>query len=93
MDQATQLRRDFYQRHFGNEFEDYYLGHRSRSLLQKLGRLIRRPDDKGAIIVVDGRVKRWKNRTMDKFLQMLSPYEIKRTELSSATEQIQSFFD
>jgi ATP-dependent DNA helicase DinG len=47
MDLVINKRRQFFDSHIGNEFNDYYLAHRSRGLHQKLGRLIRRESDRG----------------------------------------------
>ena len=90
-DIAIQKRRDFFQRSFGNEFTDYFLAHRSRSLLQKLGRLLRREQDIGGAIIVDCRVKRWKRTTMDQFNRLMGPYEIQRAPLETACHEIYRF--
>ncbi|MCT4641674.1 MAG: exonuclease domain-containing protein [Bacteriovoracaceae bacterium] len=84
-------RRDFYERQFGNEFNDYFLASRTRSLHQKLGRLIRRQSDKGAIIITDCRIKRWKGRTIDSFKNLMRPYSLEIESLEDACEKASSF--
>lgn len=93
MDYVIQKRRDFYDSHLGNEFTDYYLSHRTRSLHQKLGRLLRKEDDYGGVIIVDSRVKSWKGRTMSTLLKLMEPYELQRASLKEACKGIQSFID
>jgi len=56
-DLVIQKRRDFFEKKFGHEFTDYFLAHRTRSLHQKLGRLLRTNQDVGTAIVVDSRIK------------------------------------
>src|SRR5690606_8481633 len=77
----------------GNAFTDYYLAHRTRSLHQKLGRLLRTENDFGGVIVVDSRVKGWKGRTMQTLLKLMEPYKIRRTSLKEACESIKEFVD
>jgi ATP-dependent DNA helicase DinG len=84
-------RRNFYDSHLGNEFTDYYLSHRARALHQKLGRLLRTESDHGGILVVDGRIKKWKGRTLDQFIKLMKPYSIHRIPLKDACEQIGDF--
>ena len=72
------INKDFYEKNFGNEFNDYYLSHRTRSLHQKLGRLLRTEKDVGGVIIVDSRVKRWKGKTMQKVMSLMEPYKIER---------------
>ena len=81
MDQVINDRRDYYEQHIGNEFTDYYLSHRTRSLHQKIGRLIRRESDFGGVIVVDSRIKKWKGKTLEKLHRLMEPYEINRGPL------------
>lgn len=88
---VTNKRRDFYEQALGNEFLDYYLSHRTRALHQKLGRLLRTENDFGGIIIVDSRIKKWKGRTMQKVLELMSPYQIKRASLSEAEKGVLSF--
>lgn len=83
-DQVVQMRRDFYEKSFGNEFADYFMAHRARSLLQKLGRLIRTESDSGVVIVTDSRLAKWKGRTVGKFLELLDPYEPEVIKLEEA---------
>lgn len=84
-------RQDFYESGLGNAFTDYYLAHRTRSLHQKLGRLLRTENDFGGVIVVDQRVKSWKGRTMQTLLKLMEPYKIRRTSLKEACESIKDF--
>ena len=86
-----QKRRDFYDSNFGNEFNDYFLAHRTRSLHQKLGRLIRRESDRGCIIITDSRLAKWKGRTLDTFKSMMKPYSINFTSLNDACEKTRDF--
>ena len=60
MDLVINDRREFFDKNIGNEFSDYYLANRTRALHQKLGRLLRRDNDFGGVIITDGRAKRWK---------------------------------
>jgi ATP-dependent DNA helicase DinG len=91
MDLVIQDRRDFYESNLGNEFTDYYLAHRTRSLHQKLGRLLRTESDIGGVIVVDSRIRKWKGRTMEKLLKLMEPYKIERTDLDKACDGIRDF--
>ncbi|PIK16201.1 helicase C-terminal domain-containing protein [Halobacteriovorax sp. JY17] len=91
MDLVIQDRRDFYESNIGNEFTDYYLSHRTRSLHQKLGRLLRTESDIGGVIVVDSRIRSWKGRTMQQLLKLMEPYQIERTSLDAACEQVKDF--
>jgi ATP-dependent DNA helicase DinG len=84
-------RRQFYERSFGNEFNDYFLANRTRSLHQKLGRLIRTENDKGGIIIVDSRTAKWKKRTLDKFKELMHPYDIDFKNLSNACQEVETF--
>jgi ATP-dependent DNA helicase DinG len=90
-DYVIQKRRDFYQREFGNEFNDYFLGSRARSLHQKLGRLLRTVDDFGAVIITDSRLKRWKKSTLGVFRGLMEPYQLEFTDLEAACEKSQDF--
>ncbi len=91
MDLVINERRDFYESHLGNEFTDYYLAHRTRSLHQKLGRLLRTEKDYGGIIIVDNRVKSWKGKTMEKMVKLMEPYSLERAPLKEACEEIEKF--
>lgn len=91
-DLVIQKRRDFFEFKFGNEFNDYFLAHRTRSLHQKFGRLLRSEKDHGAILLVDNRVKKWKGNTLKNFQKLMEPYQIKSTGLHEACEQISSYF-
>ncbi|MBC75349.1 MAG: hypothetical protein CME64_04970 [Halobacteriovoraceae bacterium] len=92
-DMVIDSRRDFYARSFGNEFVDYFLAHRCRSLHQKLGRLIRRENDSGAIILTDPRIKRWKGQTLKTFREMMNPYELEFLDLEDACDKAQEFIE
>lgn len=91
MDLVINERRDFYESHLGNEFTDYYLAHRTRSLHQKLGRLLRTEKDYGGVIIVDSRVKSWKGKTMEKLVKLMEPYNLERTTVDNACKQIEEF--
>ena len=91
MDHVIQERRTFYERSIGNEFTDYYLSHRTRALHQKLGRLLRRETDYGAVIITDSRIKNWKGKTMGKVFQLLNPYQPIRTGLDDAIKGTREF--
>lgn len=84
MDYVIQKRRDFYEANLGNEFTDYYLSHRTRSLHQKLGRLLRTETDYGAVIVADSRVRSWKGRSMQTLMKLMEPYQLKRVSFDEA---------
>jgi ATP-dependent DNA helicase DinG len=90
-DLVIQKSRDFYDANFGKEFIDYFLAHRTRSLHQKLGRLIRRDSDRGCIIITDSRLAKWKGRTLDSFKSMMKPYAINFTTLDDACEKTRDF--
>lgn len=91
MDLVVNARRDFFESHLGNEFTDYYLAHRTRSLHQKLGRLLRTERDYGGVIIVDNRVKGWKGRTMEKMVKLMEPYSLLRAPLDEACADIEEF--
>lgn len=91
-DLVIQKRRDFFEFKFGNEFNDYFLAHRTRSLHQKFGRLLRSESDHGAILLVDNRVKKWKGHTLRTFQKLMEPYEIISVPLKDACEQIAEYF-
>lgn len=93
MDLVIEARREFFQKKFGNEFQDYFMMTRVRLLLQKLGRLVRTSSDKGVILVTDSRVGKWKNETWKQFQEMLTPYQItkiKAGEISKVLESLKS---
>ena len=92
-DLVVDSRRDFYARSFGNEFVDYFLAHRCRSLHQKLGRLIRRENDSGAVIITDPRIKNWKGQTVKTFQDMMKPYRLEFTDLEKACEGARDFIE
>ncbi len=89
---VIQKRRDFFEFKFGNEFNDYFLAHRTRSLHQKFGRLLRSESDHGAILLVDNRVKRWKGPTLRTFQKLMEPYQIVSVPLKEACEEIAKYF-
>jgi ATP-dependent DNA helicase DinG len=91
-DLVIQKRRDFFEFKFGNEFNDYFLAHRTRSLHQKFGRLLRSEADHGAILLVDNRIKRWKGGTLRTFQKLMEPYQIISVPLPEATKQIAEYF-
>lgn len=91
-DQVIQKRRDFFEFKFGNEFNDYFLAHRTRSLHQKFGRLLRSEKDHGAILLVDNRVKKWKGGTLRTFQKLMEPYQIISVNLADACKEIGDYF-
>jgi len=91
MDLVINERRNFYEANIGNEFTDYYLSHRARSLHQKLGRLLRTEDDRGGILIVDSRIKKWKGRTYEKFNHLMRPYNLLRAPITQAVAEIEAF--
>jgi len=91
LDLVINERRNFFDSHIGNEFTDYYLSHRTRSLHQKLGRLIRTESDSGGVIIVDSRIKQWKGKTMEKLIKLMEPYHLERSELEKAVLEIENF--
>lgn len=91
MDLVINDRREFYESNIGNEFTDYYLSHRTRSLHQKLGRLLRTEKDYGGVIIVDSRTRNWKGKTMEKVLKLMEPYKLVRTSLDSACKGVEEF--
>lgn len=91
MEQVIRFRREFYDSNIGNEFDDYYLAHRTRSLHQKLGRLLRTENDSGSVVIVDNRVKKWKNNTMLKLVKQMEPYRIFRVPFSQALRESEHF--
>lgn len=91
MDLVINERRDFFEANLGNEFTDYYLSHRTRSLHQKLGRLLRTEQDYGGVIIVDSRVKAWKGKTMEKLVKLMEPYALERAPMAEACEEIEKF--
>lgn len=90
-DIVIQKRREFYDSFFGNEFADYFLAHRTRSLHQKLGRLLRTDSDRGCIIVTDSRLAKWKGRTLNTFKEMMRPYEMEICGLDQACLESKKF--
>jgi ATP-dependent DNA helicase DinG len=90
-DLVIQKRRDFFEFKFGNEFNDYFLAHRTRSLHQKFGRLLRTETDHGAILVVDNRIRRWKGATLRTFQKLMEPYQIESHPLAEACRQIVTY--
>ena len=90
-DYVIDKRRNFYDREFGNEFNDYFLASRTRSLHQKLGRLIRTGTDKGSIIITDSRIGKWKGRTLSTFKELMLPYDLEITKFEDACDKAQEF--
>lgn len=91
-DLVIQKRRDFFEFKFGNEFTDYFLAHRTRSLHQKFGRLLRSEKDHGAILLVDNRIKKWKGPTLRTFQKLMEPYQIISVPLEQACKEIAEYF-
>lgn len=92
-DLLTERRREFFEKNFGQEFSDYFLAHRSRSLLQKIGRLLRTTDDFGGVIITDARLKKWSKKTLTTFTEQISPYLVEHESLESATSKIFDFIE
>ncbi len=92
-DLIIQKRRDFFDFKFGNEFNDYFFAHRTRSLHQKFGRLLRTESDHGAILLVDNRVKKWKGNTLKTFEKLMEPYHIVSSPLKNACHEIAEYFN
>jgi ATP-dependent DNA helicase DinG len=84
-------RRQFYEREFGNEFNDYFLANRTRALHQKLGRLIRTESDKGGVLITDSRTARWKSRTLGTFKELMKPYDIEFLPMAEACKELEKF--
>ncbi|MCB9091791.1 MAG: DEAD/DEAH box helicase family protein [Halobacteriovoraceae bacterium] len=92
MDNIYQMRKDFFDRSFGNSFVEYFMSTRARKLQQKLGRLIRTQNDSGVIIVTDPRISRWQSRTFNEFKQLLEPYQVEKCKLEKAILNLKDFF-
>jgi ATP-dependent DNA helicase DinG len=90
-EQVIKERREFFERQFGNEFNDYFQATRARSLHQKLGRLLRTENDKGSVIILDSRVKEWKPNTLNNFIKLMKPYKIEMTDFKSACIEAKNF--
>lgn len=84
-------RRDFFEKNFGNEFNDYFQANRARKLQQKLGRLLRTENDRGSVIIVDSRIKEWKPATLKNFCELMEPYDIKIADYKNACAEALSF--
>jgi ATP-dependent DNA helicase DinG len=91
MEKVITDRREFFDRSFGNEFSEYYLAARARSLQQKLGRLLRTETDFGGAMIADPRIKSWKGKTSDKWNELMLPYKIERQDLQTACDEIVKF--
>ena len=90
-DLINKRRNDFFEKSFGNQFHDYYLAFRARSLQQKLGRLLRTENDSGGVIIVDSRIAKWKLSSQDAFHNLMKPYQIERAPLSEACKKVREF--
>jgi ATP-dependent DNA helicase DinG len=84
-------RRDWYEASFGNEFQDYFLAGRARALHQKCGRLLRREDDFGGVIIADQRIKKWKGNTLKQFAKLMEPYRVEVSTLADATKAMKEY--
>ncbi len=84
-------RREFFEKSFGNEFNDYFQATRARSLHQKLGRLLRTENDKGSVIILDARVKEWKPNTLNNFVKLMQPYKIQLADFKTACAEAFNF--
>ncbi len=85
---VTDSRKEFFDRNIGNSFSEYFMATRARKLTQKLGRLIRRSEDKGIILITDPRVDKWKTRTINQFFEYLNPYKIEKMKFEEATKEL-----
>jgi len=92
-EQVIKERREFFERQFGNEFNDYFQATRARSLHQKLGRLLRTENDKGSVIILDSRVKEWKPHTLNNFIKLMKPYKIELTDFKTACLEAKKFIE
>lgn len=90
-DLINKRRKDFFEKSFGNQFHDYYLAYRARSLQQKLGRLLRTENDSGGVIIVDSRIAKWKLSSQDAFHHLMKPYQIERAPLAEACRKVAEF--
>lgn len=90
-DLVIEKRRELFEREWGQEFRDYFLAHRTSSLHQKLGRLLRTPNDYGAAIIVDSRAQNWKGRTLNDFSQLMRPYQLVIGPISESVEGALNF--
>ncbi len=93
MDLVINQRRQFFEKNFGNEFQEYYLANRTRKLHQKLGRLLRTEQDRGGIIIVDSRIKNWKERSRKSFYSLMAPYKIENMGLEAACDEVYNFIE
>lgn len=84
-------RREWYDSSFGNEFQDYFLANRARALHQKCGRLLRREDDFGGVIIADQRIKKWKGNTLKQFAKLMEPYRVEVSTLNEACNEMEKF--
>ncbi|MFZ4712421.1 MAG: helicase C-terminal domain-containing protein [Bacteriovoracaceae bacterium] len=91
IEQVIKERREFFEKQFGNEFNDYFQATRARSLHQKLGRLLRTENDKGSVIILDSRVKEWKPNTLNNFIKLMKPYKIELTDFKTACSEAYKF--
>jgi len=90
-DLINKRRKDFFEKNFGNQFHDYYLAFRARSLQQKLGRLLRTENDFGGVIIVDSRISKWKLSSLHTFEKLMNPYELCRAPLEEACQKVVEF--
>ncbi len=90
-DLVIEERRKFFDKNIGNEFSDYYLAHRTRSLHQKLGRLLRTENDFGGAIIVDSRCKNWNDKTKMRFEEQMRPYRIERLGIEESCVKMGDF--
>ncbi len=86
-----EARRKYFDEKFGNEFLEYYLSYRAKNLQQKLGRLLRTNSDHGGVIIVDSRIHKWKEKTVNQFIELLNPYEVRLNKLKPALTEIEQF--
>lgn len=90
-DLINKRRKDFFEKSFGNQFHEYYLAYRARSLQQKLGRLLRTEHDSGGVIIVDSRIAKWKMSSQGTFEKLMRPYQLERAPLEEACQKVAEF--
>ncbi|MBL7665904.1 MAG: DEAD/DEAH box helicase family protein [Bacteriovoracaceae bacterium] len=91
MELVIDARRKFFDKTFGQEFNQYFLPFRAQLLQQKLGRLLRSETDHGVVIVVDSRIKKWQPRTMKHFYELLKPYALMKSNFETACNEARTY--
>ncbi|MBF0315958.1 MAG: hypothetical protein HQK52_21230 [Oligoflexia bacterium] len=82
----TKSRRDFYQKNYGNEFNEYFWHERIRRLRLKLERillpLIASAEIK--VIIADSRAQNWKGKSLDLVSEQLLPLTVVKSSIAEA---------